>query len=243
MASRIASYYQQRCQALANFQQQRCQAWANAQRQKCQEMTQAATVIVAWYIRDRIKRRRRRQKRAFKRGLAHKAAVASSARGGVTTKGEAVRRWVMDVPLGAASPPSRELPVDKEEVDFDMDREAPADKDSQLFSVAENLIKSHLATVDVPLLGVLSFDESESESEEENEEENEAEDAMDYRDEEEEDEEDHYDYDAGEMTGDMDEHDVNDSSRAKGGGTCISKDVQLGTTTKGSRKRSRSSVS
>ncbi|GAB1310920.1 IQ calmodulin-binding domain-containing protein [Madurella fahalii] len=250
MASRIASYYQQRCQAVANFQQQRCQAWASVYRQKCQEMAQAAMVIVTWYIRDRIKRRRKRQKRAFKRGLARKAASVSTGRNGGMTRGESVRRWVMSVPLGAASPTSagnRELPMDKEELDFDLDREAPADKDGQLFDMADNLIKSHLARIDMPLLGALSFveSESESESEEDEEEEEEEEDFMDYEDEgEEEDEnEDYEDEEGSEMAKHDDAHEVRESGKGTGKETCISQDAQLGTTTKASRKRSRSSVS
>jgi hypothetical protein len=242
MASRIASYYQQRCEAVANFQQQRCQVWANAQRQKCQEMMQAATVIVAWYIRDRISRRRKRQKRSFKRALSQRATVTrSSPRDGKVTKGESVRRWVMNVPLGAtAAPPTttlaQEKPADKEEAEFDVDRETPADKDSQLFSVADNLIKSHLARVDVPLLGVLSFDESESESESEY-------DVMDYEDEFEEDEEEDYEDDEGGEMAEDDERPGRGGGEGKPETATDSKHAQLGTTTKGSRKRSRSSVS
>ncbi|KAK1829838.1 hypothetical protein QBC39DRAFT_121455 [Podospora conica] len=199
MASRIAAYYQQRCQAVSNYQQQRCQAWAAAQRQKCQEMMQAAMLIVAWYIRDRISRRRRRQRRAFKAGLKRRAGAGSGVGGGAgvgknrITKGEAVRRWVLSVPAGSpkaaggsssSSDDARSRVLDKEEMEFDMDREvsaaaagtSAADKDAHLFSVADNLIKSQLTRIDVPLLGALSFDESddsESESEEEVEEEEE----------------------------------------------------------------------
>ncbi|KAG7292558.1 hypothetical protein NEMBOFW57_002593 [Staphylotrichum longicolle] len=220
MASRIASYYQQRCQA----------------RQKCQEMMQAATVIVAWYIRDRIARRRRRQKRAFKRGWPRgrpsrrrpRPVVPGEGAGsgaGRVTKGEAVRRG--PITLG------REMPRDRDEVDFDMDREVPADKDTQLFHVADNLIKSHLARIDVPLLG-----ESESES-----------DFMDYEDyeeeEEEEEEEDYEEDEGGEANGEQKGYgDGEARGRAKEdtlGST--SKEAQLGTTTKGSRKRSSSCIS
>ncbi|KAK0733433.1 hypothetical protein B0T26DRAFT_745474 [Lasiosphaeria miniovina] len=198
MASRIASYYQQRCRAITNYQQQQCQAWASMHRKKCQEMMQAAMLIVAWYIRDRISRRRRRQKRAFKRGLARKAAVLpisasrNGAGGGRITKGEAVRRWVMEVPVptaaadkdrdsdsngAAAAAPVHDALVDEEEAAFFLGREPPAptgaaaaraaerDKDAHLFSVADHLIKSQLARIDVPLLGALSFDESDTESE------------------------------------------------------------------------------
>jgi hypothetical protein len=136
----------------------------------------------------------------------------------------------------------REVPRDREEVDFDMDRDVPADKDTQLFHVADNLIKSHLARIDVPLLGVLSFEESESESESES-------DFMDYEDyeeeEEEEEEEDYEEDDAGEADGDEKGYgDVEARGRGKEetlGST--SKEAQLGTTTKGSRKRSRSCIS
>jgi hypothetical protein len=263
IASRIASYYQQRCQAVAAFQQQRCQAWANAQRQKCQEMMQAATVIVAWYIRDRISRRRKRRRRAFRRGLAVRGGDRDvggfgAGAGGRVTKGEAVRRWVMGVPIerkkrrgdggggdessAAASSNSKGLPADKAEADFDMDRDVPADKDSQLFSVADNLIKSHLARVDVPLLGVLSFDESESESESED-------DFMAYEEGEEEDDEDDEEYEDEEGTEVDGECEKEEEVRRRAGGVVkeelasTSKDAQPGTTAKGSRKRSHSLIS
>lgn len=188
MASRIAAYYHQRCQAVANFQQQRCQAWANMQRQKSQEMTQAAMLVVAWYIRDRIQRRRRREKRQFRRGLAAKAAGNNGAvskgvkgagvrRPGVSTscrvtKGEAVRKWVLQVPEGSAAvspntPGARDRPADPDEMSFDIDRDTVSDKDMRLYNVADNLIKSQLARIDVPMMGALSFDASESESDSE----------------------------------------------------------------------------
>lgn len=165
MVSRIASYYQQRCQAVANFQQQRCQAWANMHRQKCQEMMQAAMLVVAWYIRDRINRRRRRQKRHFRKGLSERVSRNR------VTKGESVRRWVLNVPEGALSPnnPVREMFADDGEASFDIDKEVLPDKDTKLFNVADNLIKRQLCKIDVPLMGALSFDESDSESEEEEE--------------------------------------------------------------------------
>ena len=266
MASRIASYYQQRCQAVAHFQTQRYQAWAGAQRQKCQEMMQAATVIVAWYIRDRIARRRRRRTRAFRRGLAARTAVAGvavaggGAKGGRVSKGEAVRRWVLGVPSQAGVErkgegeevrvPPLESGRDRDEVAFDVDREGPVDKDAQLFSVADNLIKSHLARVDVPLLGLVSFEESETESEGED-------DFMDYEDyeggEDEEEEEDYdYEEDEREEAGGDGEEDVHAAARTRLrrglGGTgeelaSASKEAQLGTTPTGSRKRSRSCIS
>ncbi|KAL1900606.1 hypothetical protein Sste5346_002329 [Sporothrix stenoceras] len=195
MASRIAAYYHQRCQAVANFQQQRCQAWANMQRQKSQEMTQAAMLVVAWYIRDRIQRRRRREKRQFRRGLAAKAAgnnngvvkggkgVRRAGSGGPVrvTKGEAVRKWVLQVPEGSTAlspntPGARDRPADPDEVSFDIDRDTVSDKDMRLYNVADNLIKSQLARIDVPMMGALSFDASESESDSEEEEEGDEED-------------------------------------------------------------------
>ncbi|KAF4781765.1 hypothetical protein HER10_EVM0003050 [Colletotrichum scovillei] len=163
MVSRIAAYYQQRCQAISNAQQQRCQAWANMHRQKCQEMMQAAMLVVAWYIRDRIQRRRRRQKKQFRTGLR-----AQSTRSRVT-KGEGVRRWVMNVPEGMSSPhiPGLDDIADQEEAHFSMDKEVPPDKDTKLFEMADNMIRSQYRKVEVPILGVLGFEEDESESESE----------------------------------------------------------------------------
>ncbi|OLN88582.1 hypothetical protein CCHL11_01847 [Colletotrichum chlorophyti] len=166
MVTRIAAYYQQRCQAISNAQQQRCQAWANMHRQKCQEMMQAAMLVVAWYVRDRIQRRRRRQKRKFRSGLR-----AQSTRSRIV-KGEGVRRWVMNVPEHLSSP---SLPtalddlLDQEEAHFSMDKEAPPDKDAKLFEMADGMIRSQYRKIEVPILGVLGFDESESESESESE--------------------------------------------------------------------------
>lgn len=163
MVSRIAAYYQQRCQAISNAQQQRCQAWANMHRQKCQDTMQAAMLVVAWYIRDRIQRRRRKQKRAFRSGLRKQNAAKSR-----VTKGETVRRWVMKVPEDAVSPylPGLEDLIDEEEATFSMDSEPPPpDKDTKLFETADQLIKSQYRKIEVPMLGILSFDESDSESE------------------------------------------------------------------------------
>ncbi|CAK7271028.1 hypothetical protein SEPCBS119000_004389 [Sporothrix epigloea] len=186
MASRIAAYYHQRCLAVANFQQQRCQAWANMQRQKSQEMSQAAMLVVAWYIRDRIQRRRRRGRRQFRRGLAAKAAignkvsstrvskgdprgVAARTSDGRITRGEAVRKWVLQIPegsdaLSANSPGVCDRPADPDEVSFDLDRDTASDKDLRLYNVADNLIKSQLARIDVPMMGALSFEPSDSET-------------------------------------------------------------------------------
>ncbi len=247
MASRIAAYYQQRCAAVANFHQQRCQAWASAQRQKCQEMTQAATVVVAWYIRDRLARRKRRRTRVFRRGLAARGVAAAGRENGTrVTKGEAVRRWVMGVPTpttdaqAAEGVSGRTVPKDPGEVDFDMDREGVVDKDAQLFGVADNLIKSHLARVQVPMLGVLSFEESESESEGE---------GMDYEEEEEEEgeeEEEEYDDDEEEEEEGEGEEGVKvkeEEEEEEEELASASKDAQLGSSGKGSRKRSHSCIS
>ncbi|KAJ0167548.1 hypothetical protein CTA2_1889 [Colletotrichum tanaceti] len=165
MVSRIAAYYQQRCQAISNAQQQKCQAWVNMHRQKCQEMMQAAMLVVAWYTRDRIQRRRRRQRRQFRTGLR-----AQSTRSRVP-KGEGVRRWVMNVPEGLSSPhvPGLDGPADQEETHFSMDREVPPDKDAKQFEMADGMIRSQYRKVEVPILGVLGFDEDESESERESE--------------------------------------------------------------------------
>ncbi|EJT68367.1 hypothetical protein GGTG_14051 [Gaeumannomyces tritici R3-111a-1] len=162
MVSRIAAYYQQRCQAISNFQHQKCQAWANVQRQKTQEMTQAALLVVAWYVRDRIQRRRKRQKRQFRRALTERAGV------GKVKKEESVSKWASHIPDDLLAPDSglKERPIDKDELDFTMDFEPTADSDSKLYSVADNMIKSQLARIDVPLMGALSFtDDEQSESE------------------------------------------------------------------------------
>lgn len=159
---------------------------------------------------------------------------------GVPIKGKGKKQGGGD-DAGSTSTASKGLPADKEERDFDMDREVPADKDTQLFSVADNLIKSHLARVDVPLLGVLSFDESESESESED-------DFMDYEEDEEEDDDEYED--EGEDRVEVDRvKEEEDEVRRRAGGVgkeelaSASKDAQLGTTTKGSRKRSHSLIS
>jgi hypothetical protein len=224
MASRISAYYQQRCRAMANYQQQRCQQWANTQRQKCQDMMRAAMLVVAWYIRARISRRRRRQKRQFRRGLSRKVV------GTRPTKGEAVRRWVLDVPSDVVSTgdTGREELADPEEAGFAMDREVEPDKDTQLYRVADDLIKSQVNKIDVPLMGMLSFDDSESESESESEEEEyeyeqEEDEEMDSEDDEEEYEDD--DQQAGDMG----------SGQERSG----SQDVQV-SSGKNSRKRTRS---
>lgn len=142
-------------------------------------------MVVAWYIRDRIQRRRRRQKHQFRKGLTRKAA------GPRPTKGETVRHWVLDVPsdVVSASEAGRGRLPDPEEADFTMDKEVEPDKDTQLYRVADDLIKSQVNKIDVPLMGMLDFDESESESESDEEEfdyDQEEEEMDDYEDDEEE---------------------------------------------------------
>ncbi|KKA30222.1 hypothetical protein TD95_004780 [Thielaviopsis punctulata] len=179
MVSRIASYYQQRCQAIANYQHQKCQAWATVQRQKCQETMQAAMLVVAWYVRDRIQRRRRKQKRRFRTalktlGMQRAAATAK------TGRGEAVGRWVLDVADEPLSPNavSMDKVRDQDEEAFNIDADVPLDRDGKLLEVADNLIRSQYRKLDVPLLGLLSFDESSGESDSESESESESENEM-----------------------------------------------------------------
>jgi hypothetical protein len=162
MASRISAYYQQRCQAISAYQQQRYQQWASMQRQKCQDMMQAAMLVVAWYVRDRVSRRRRRAKHQFKRGLSRRTgAVAGPA------KGERLRGWVLDVPddVVSARHGGRERPADPQEDGFSFDqKEGKTDRDSKLFQVADDLIKSQVGKIEVPLLGLLDLEDSESDS-------------------------------------------------------------------------------
>ncbi|KAK7431037.1 hypothetical protein QQZ08_002317 [Neonectria magnoliae] len=167
MVSRIAAYYQQRCQAVANYQQQRCQAWANMHRQRCQDMMQASMLVVAWYVRDRIQRRRRREKRRFKSGLRRRTAQPK------ITRTEVVRRWVKQVPEAPESPNTTVtnlITTDQAEAEFSMDKDPVPDKDAKLFEMADNLIKSQYKKIEVPIMGVLNFDESDNDSESEPEE-------------------------------------------------------------------------
>lgn len=169
---------------------------------------QAAMLVVAWYIRDRIGRRRRRNKRSFRRGLREKNhAAAISKRGGGSSsgrpsKGETVRKWVMDIPEAALSPNNGmrdDAGLDKEEREFDVEKEVVPDKDTHLFTVADQMIKSQLAKIDVPLLGALNLEASDSESESEDDDEEryyyEPEDYDMEEDDDDDDEEDYYDDD------------------------------------------------
>lgn len=118
-------------------------------------------LVVAWYVRDRIKRRRRRQKDRFRRGLREMRAKPRP-----VAKRQAVREWVTQVPRDVFPPDSVSMNkvTDKEEEGFSMDAEAPRDKDSKLLEMADGLIRSQYRNIEVPLMGVLSFDESDSES-------------------------------------------------------------------------------
>lgn len=57
--------------------------------------------------------------------------------------------------------------MDRSEADFSMDRDPLQDKDVKLFEMADNLIKSQYKKIEVPIMGVLNFDESDDESESE----------------------------------------------------------------------------
>ncbi|KAI6354360.1 hypothetical protein MCOR25_008656 [Pyricularia grisea] len=173
LISRIAAYYQQRSQAIANYQHQKCQAWANLQRAKCQEMTQAAMLVVAWYVRDRIQRRRKREKRQFRRGLSERSAATAPTPAGVSKKKRVeatVDKWIGQLPKDVLPSPNTaalDKPIDTDELGFSIDAEpSTTDGDDKLFAVADGMIKSQLARIEVPLLGALDFaaDEDESDS-------------------------------------------------------------------------------
>lgn len=164
--TRVASYYQQHSRAIVDGEKQRCQEWADQQHKKCEDITNAAMLVVAWYVRDRIQRQRRKRKRRFRRGLDQTRARPT------VSRGEAVRRWVMAVPRSVVShnEPAREDAVDREEAEFSMDEIlSRADEHTELFNMADGLIRSQLSSIDVPLLGILSLDDSTSQSEEEGE--------------------------------------------------------------------------
>lgn len=126
-------------------------------------MMQASMLVVAWYVRDRIQRRRRREKRKFKSGLKRRTSQPKA------TRTEVVRRWVKQIPEETGSPnsPVAEPPRDRSEAEFSMDRDPLQDKDVKLFEMADNLIKSQYKKIEVPIMGVLNFDESDDESESE----------------------------------------------------------------------------
>lgn len=129
-------------------------------------MMQASMLVVAWYVRDRIQRRRRREKRRFRSGLKRRTTQPKIGRS------EVVRRWVKQIPEAPDSPNHAvaDKLVDRSEAEFSMDKEPPSDKDTKLFDMADNLIKSQYKKIDVPIMGVLNFDESDNDSESDGEE-------------------------------------------------------------------------
>lgn len=72
----------------------------------------------------------------------------------------------MDVPEGLPSPhiPALNDLADQEEAHFSMDKEPPPGKDTKLFEMADGMIRSQYRKIEVPILGVLGFEESESEA-------------------------------------------------------------------------------
>lgn len=118
-----------------------------------------------------------------------------------------------------------------------MDKESNLDKDTQLFNIADNLIKGQLARIDVPLLGVLSFDESDSESDDD--------DMREYEEDDEEEDDGDEDY---EQPDAKDQYHVGNNGDGPGETKCEpgmgSEEVQVGTRQgSGSRKRTRSFIS
>ncbi|AEO53969.1 hypothetical protein MYCTH_86821 [Thermothelomyces thermophilus ATCC 42464] len=282
MAARIASYYQQRCRE-----------WASEQERRRQTSMQAATLVVAWYMRDRVLRRRRRRRRAFRRALRARS-VAAGGPAGRAARGERLRRWLLGLPPPPTAPLTgspagsaaaagglvgdqqrRTPPADRDEAEFDIDRDVPTDGDAQLLETTKNIINSQLARLDVPLLGTVSFDDSESETEDEafmdyedhecedGDDEVQNEEAVEEEEEEEEDDDEEYtEYDEDDDEGvkdergedgegnDADKEEVGKVEVQRGGGgvkrkdlASASKDVQLGTTAIGSRKRPHSMIS
>lgn len=124
-------------------------------------MMQASMLVVAWYVRDRIQRRRRREKRRFRSGLRRRTNQNKIART------EVVRRWVKQIPEEPESPnnPVTVDLADRAEAEFSMDRDPQPDKDAKLFEMADNLIKSQYKKIEVPIMGVLNFDDSDNDSE------------------------------------------------------------------------------
>src|SRR5690606_5484503 len=107
-------------------------------------------LVVAWYVRDRIKRRRRRQQGRFRRRLREKRAGPRP-----VAKGQAVRDWLRQVPHDVFPPNSVSMDktADMEEEGFSMDAEARPDKDSKLLEMADGLIRSQYQNIEVPLMG------------------------------------------------------------------------------------------
>ncbi|KAI9166978.1 hypothetical protein HJFPF1_03096 [Paramyrothecium foliicola] len=158
--ARIAAYYQHRCEAIVGFQQQRCVAWANIQRQRYLEMMHGSKLVVAWYIRDRIQRKRRQQKRKFHTGLKERASKPK------TTRRDAIARWVSQI-SDDSTPPDKavtERCLDRDEIDFTINTAKPMDSESKMLQTVDTLIRSQTKKVELPMLGVLDLSESDHES-------------------------------------------------------------------------------
>lgn len=125
-------------------------------------MMQASKLVVAWYIRDRIQRKRRQQKRKFNSGLRDRATKAGSARG------DAISRWVAQIPETPTPPEitTATTLVDAEEANFTMDTQTqPIDQETKIFQTVDTLIRSQTKKIELPLLGILDLAESDVESE------------------------------------------------------------------------------
>ena len=132
----------------------------------------------------------------------------------------------MDVPddVLSAGKPEHDALKDREEREWDIDRTTEGGtKDDRLFRTADDLIRSQVGKIEVPLMGVVGFEDSESESESESE--------VEYEDEEMEDEDDEED-DEEEYEDEL----VEDKKMERMG----SQEVQV-SSGKNSRKRTRSS--
>jgi hypothetical protein len=161
LVARVAAYYQHRCEAIVGFQQQRCMAWANMQRQKYLDMMNGSKLVVAWYIRDRIQRKRRHRRRKFNAGLRDRATQGKKANQDSTT------RWVSGI--SDISVPPDQLAAgslqDEEEANFSLDVCKPVDQEAKMFQTVDTLIRSQAKKIELPVLGVLDLSESDNESE------------------------------------------------------------------------------
>ena len=175
---------------------------------------QASMLVVAWYVRDRIQRRRRREKRRFKSGLRRRTGQPK------ITRTEVVRRWVKQIPEVTEPPhiPVKDQPIDRAEVEFSMDKEPQLDKDAKLFEMADNLIKNQYKKIEVPIMGVLNFEESDNDSESDPDE-PEQPDEMEEDEDPEEDDQEYYEVDDDELYDDDMEYDGDDGSEVVHHGT------------------------
>lgn len=159
--ARIAAYYQHRCEAIVGFQQQRCLAWANIQRRRYLDMMHGSKLVVAWYIRDRIQRKRRQQKRKFHTGLKERASKPKM------TRRDGIARWVSQISEDSTPPDKAvtERSLDRDEIDFTIGATKPVDPESKMLQTVDMLIRSQTKKVELPVLGVLDLSESDHESE------------------------------------------------------------------------------